>query len=127
MKIRMLKNARGSENGTTLKSFIGGKTYDIEDSLGRVFIEEMRVAVLAHVVNLPVIFEIPEKAVAIETPEKFLPGKPRDWVGLQITPMSGGDAVTVKRINRGGKVVLSDGRLIHYSLLKREWGIANVD
>lgn len=126
MKIRMLKNAKGSENGIKVKEFIEGRSYDIHNDLGRVFVEEMRVAVLAHVVNLPEIFEIPEKPL-FEVPEKALTGKPKSWIGLQVRPIAGGDAVTIKRMVRGGKAFLSDGQVIHYSQIKREWEIADDD
>ena len=40
MKITMLENAKGSENGTVVKAFEKGKTYDVADVLGEVFIED---------------------------------------------------------------------------------------
>ena len=40
MKITMLENAKGSENGTVVKAFEKGNTYDVADVLGEMFIED---------------------------------------------------------------------------------------
>lgn len=127
MKIRMLEDAKGSENGTVTKVFKAGEVYDIEESLGKVFVDEMRVA-MPETALIPVTFETPEKGVSFETPERVtLNAKPKRWIGLQIRPLTGGEIVEIRELRRGGKVLLSDGQLIHFALIRNEWEIADGD
>ncbi len=44
MIIRMLETARGSNNGVIIKRYEEGGVYEVNDDLGRVFIEDMGVA-----------------------------------------------------------------------------------
>ena len=48
MKIKMLKKERGSINGITIKVFDENEIYDVNDSLADVFINIMKVAILAE-------------------------------------------------------------------------------
>ena len=48
MKIKMLKKERGSLDGITVKIFEENEIYDVNDSLADVFINTMKVAILAE-------------------------------------------------------------------------------
>lgn len=75
MKLRFLQDARGSEDGLTLRQFRAGDTEEVGDWLARVFVEEMGVAEAAE-------RETPEAAApAMETPEKPRRGRPRKGAG----------------------------------------------
>lgn len=58
MKIKMLADARGSENGYQVRVFEYGKIYRIDDELGKVFVNDMKVA--EEVRPARVLIEYPE-------------------------------------------------------------------
>ena len=125
MKIKMLKSEKGSENGTTTKLFEAGRIYDVAESLGRVFVDEMQIALDISTEHKRD-FETPEDSAVIETPETTLQNKPSKWIGLQIRPKIGGDIVTIQKVGRGFKVLLSDGQRVHFNVVRNDWEIANV-
>lgn len=45
MKIKMLKDARGSENGFSVKAFLSDQEYEVGEALGVAFVDEQKVAV----------------------------------------------------------------------------------
>jgi len=122
MKIKMLKSAKGSENGIVTKLFEAGKTYDVDQSLGDVFVNVMHIANQLDIAK----FETPEDPAIIETPEITLQSKPSQWVGLQIRPKAGGDIVTIEKVEKGFKVLLSDGQRIHFNTIRNDWELTNV-
>jgi len=125
MKIKMLKSENGSENGTVTKLFQAGKVYDVAKSLGDVFVDEMHIATCLDILTKKD-FETPEDLAVIETPETTLQNKPSKWIGLQIRPKIGGDIVTVQKVNKGFKVLLSDGQRIHFNVIRNDWEMVNV-
>lgn len=44
MKIKMLKNERGSQDGLYIQNFVEGEIYDIVQDLASVFVDVMKVA-----------------------------------------------------------------------------------
>lgn len=68
IKVKMLANARGSENGYQVRVFEYGKIYRLDDELARVFVNDMKVA--EEVRPARVIIEYPEEVKEVQKPKK---------------------------------------------------------
>ena len=68
MRIKMKKNAQGSENGYQVKEFKRGKTYDVVDELAQVFVRQMKVATFVKAKTKAAPEKTNEKK-SVETPE----------------------------------------------------------
>jgi len=122
MKVKMFRNAKGSENGITLKEFKAGEVYDIIPNLAEAFVVHMKVAeYYTEPIEIPepMKFEIPEKSYKVIT----LKDKPRKWVGMEIRDKDSGTILTVKDVIRGGTVVMSDDRHLAYGTIRKQWEI----
>jgi hypothetical protein len=64
MKIKMLKNERGSQDGLYIQNFVEGEVYDIVQDLASVFVDVMKVA--EYVKDEPVIVEQKSMSAAPE-------------------------------------------------------------
>jgi len=83
MKIKMLEEAKGSPDGVTVKIYEAKKEYNMPSSLGKVFVEQMKVGV--EVKSKVIEIEVPEK-VKIQTPEKVKVKTPEKVVKKEAKP-----------------------------------------
>lgn len=68
MKVKMLKNTKGSIDGFTVKMYIEGNEYIIPESLGDVFVDLMKVAIVPVINDNEPANEIMNKTIKVPMP-----------------------------------------------------------
>ena len=127
-RIKMLKSEMGSEDGFTTKRYNKGKTYYVSPELGSVFVEEMQIA---KYIEPMVRRKTPGTSAAMTTPETLsipnasLDDPPRTWKGIAIRRYDSDIEAVVVNVLRGGKIQLSNGEIVSYRSIRKDWEIIN--
>ncbi len=121
-RIKMVKSKTGSEDGFTVKRFSKEKTYHVSPGLAQVFVEEMGAAEYVDPIARQRILETPEDSKAVEG---SLSNPPKTWEGFTIRQKETGLVVKILDILRSGRAQLSNGEIISYQRIRREWEVVN--
>jgi len=121
----MFETVPGSEDGLTTRVYMAGRTYSMEVSLSRVFVDEMHAATYE---DAPQALPIETQPAIVETPEgHILSGPPKTWKGITLRQKETGIKMKVAKIMAFGRIQLSNGEILPYQKVRKEWEMIDGD